>query len=111
MACNNFKITQLHTCTFTYHMMVLMYRGTVYVIQLINKCNNMMKINTCIVQTKCNITKSSPLYEIMNELSLPLYSLLSLHTYQEATNKQYSIVYHSQARHLLCTFDTGDLSF
>lgn len=82
----------------------------VYVLQLINKCNNMMKINTCIVQTKCNIAKSSPIYRIMNELSLLFYSQPT-YTYKKATHKQYSIVHNSQARHLLCTCVTCDLSF
>lgn len=75
----------------------------VYVLQLINKCNNMMKINTCIVQTKCNIAKSSPIYRIMNELSLLFYSLLSLHTHIKKPQTNISIVHNSQARHLLCT--------
>lgn len=82
----------------------------VYVLQLINKCNNMMKINTCIVQTKCNIAKSSPIYRIMNELSLLFYSQPT-YTYKKATHKQYSIVHNSQAQHLLCTCVTCDLSF
>lgn len=82
----------------------------VYVLQLINKCNNMMKINTCIVQTKCNIAKSSPIYRIMNEFSLLFYSQPT-YTYKKATHKQYSIVHNSQARHLLCTCVTCDLSF
>lgn len=82
----------------------------VYVLQLINKCNNMMKINTCIVQTKCNIAKSSPIYRIMNELSLLFYSQPT-YTYKKATHKQYSIVHNSQAHHLLCTCVTCDLSF
>lgn len=46
----------------------------------------MMKINTCIVQTKCNIAKSSPIYRIMNELSLLFYSQPT-YTYKKATNK------------------------
>lgn len=70
----------------------------------------MMKINTCIVQTKCNIAKSSPIYRIMNELSLLFYSQPT-YTYKKATHKQYSIVHNSQARHLLCTCVTCDLSF
>lgn len=82
----------------------------VSVLQLINKCNNMMKINTCIVQTKCNIAKSSPIYRIMNELSLLFYSQPT-YTYKKATHKQYSIVHNSQAQHLLCTCVTCDLSF
>lgn len=67
-----------------------------------------MKINTCIVQTKCNIAKSSPIYRIMNELSLLFYSQPT-YTYKKATN--ISIVHNSQARHLLCTCVTCDLSF
>lgn len=67
----------------------------VYVLQLINKCNNMMKINTCIVQTKCNIAKSSPIYRIMNELSL-LLSSQPTYTYKKATNK-----------HKYCTYITS----
>lgn len=46
----------------------------------------MMKINTCIVQTKCNIAKSSPIYRIMNEFSLLFYSQPT-YTYKKATNK------------------------
>lgn len=83
----------------------------VYVLQLINKCNNMMKINTCIVQTKCNIAKSSPIYRIMNELSLLFYSLLSLHTHIKKPQTNISIVHKSQALYLLCTCVTCDLSF
>lgn len=65
----------------------------VYVLQLINKCNNMMKINTCIVQTKCNIAKSSPIYRIMNEFSLLFYSLLSLHTHIKKPHTNSTVLY------------------
>lgn len=64
-----------------------------YIVQLINKCNNMMKINTCIVQTKCNIAKSSPIYRIMNELSLLFYSLLSLHTHIKKPHTNSTVLY------------------
>lgn len=111
MACNNFQITQ------TWYMYLhIPYDGIdvlfmFYIVQLINKCNNMMKINTCIVQTKCNIAKSSPIYRIMNEFSLLFYSLLSLHTRIKKPQTNISIVHNSQALHLLCTCVTCDLSF
>lgn len=49
----------------------------------------MMKINTCIVQTKCNIAKSSPIYRIMNELTFSsiLLSSQPTYTYKKATHK------------------------
>lgn len=82
----------------------------VYVLQLINKCNNMMKINTCIVQTK-HCKEFTNLQNNEWTFSTILLSSQPTYTYKKATHKQYSIVHNSQARHLLCTCVTCDLSF